>query len=198
MQINILSEYGVGEAIYGLGLSYGRTSDLEDEDLTLADVEELGDSLYTTALSLAGKGEGHDKFLRMLMVTLDIKAPLYWWKEFDTYKIGTVAQSESTMHTLMKKPIVARMFAGGMDEWMLEHLEAFRQSGDFTALNRHLPHSFLQRRVVMTSYATLANIIRQRRRHKLMAWRLFCDAVLHGVEHPDLLDKAVNHASTEE
>lgn len=197
MKITILSEYGSGEALCGLGLSYGMTSDLDERGVTITEMGNLADSLYTTALSLAGKGEGHDKFLRMYMVTLLIEAPLYWWKQFDTYKIGTVAQSESTMHTLMKKPISVDMFEGGLADHLLEHLEELRQSGDFDALNRHLPHSFLQQRIVMTNYAALANIIRQRRRHKLAEWRLFCDAVLRGVEDPDLLGKAVGHVSTE-
>ncbi|MFQ8737578.1 MAG: hypothetical protein ACLSAH_17615 [Bilophila wadsworthia] len=100
MKTTILSEYGFHEALLGMGLSHGKTSGI----ISLWDIRDDA-SLKERALKLAGLGSGHDKFLRMIVVTLDITAPLYWWKQFDTYKVGTVAQSESTMHTLMKKPL---------------------------------------------------------------------------------------------
>lgn len=181
MNVKILSEYGVNEALHGLGLSHGKTSGLPFNDATCI-------KMLPRADKLAGLGKGHDKFLRMCMVTLDITAPLYWWKEFDTYKVGTVAQSESTMHTLMKNPITPDMFEGDVVGrlacWAYERL---RRMGKFDELNTFLPQSFLQRRIVMTNYAALANIIRQRTGHKLKEWAVFNTAVYSGVEFPEWL-----------
>ena len=185
MKTTILSEYGFHEALLGLGLSHGKTSGIT----SLWDIRDDA-SLKERALKLAGLGKGHDKFLRMIVVTLDITAPLYWWKQFDTYKVGTVAQSESTMHTLMKKPLTPEMFEGGLADLLLGHLEELRQRGDFATLNRHLPQSFLQRRIVQTNYAALANIIVQRTGHKLPEWKTFIESVLWGVQRPELLRKA--------
>ena len=92
MKTTILSEYGFHEALLGMGLSYGKTSGVT----SLWDIRDDA-GLKERALKLAGLGKGHDKFLRMIVATLDVTAPLYWWKQFDTYKIGTAAQSESTM-----------------------------------------------------------------------------------------------------
>ena len=89
MKTTILSEYGFHEALLGMGLSHGKTSGIT----SLWDIHNDA-SLKERALKLAGLGSGHDKFLRMIVVTLDITAPLYWWKQFDTYKVGTVAHEE--------------------------------------------------------------------------------------------------------
>ena len=182
MKIEVLSEYGFFESLLGLGLSHGLTSSSTIDDVAMDPTRLKG-----IALSLAGKGHGHDKFLRMMTVTLDITAPLYWWKEFDTYKVGTVAQSESTMHTLMDKPFELGMFEGGMGLETLHHLERARQSGDFEYVNRNLPQSFLQRRIIMTNYAALHNILNQRKGHKLREWSEFIHGVLDGVGHAALL-----------
>ena len=139
------------------------------------------------AEKLSGLGGGHDKFLRSIMVNMAITAPMYWWKQFDTYKVGTVTQSESTMHTLMVFPINARMFEGEISPVFIKTLEDFRLAGDFDALNRHLPQSFLQTRAVSTNYAALQNIIRQRQNHKLPEWSLFVEEVLKQCRYPKLL-----------
>lgn len=184
MNVHVLSEYGFHEALLGMGLSYGKTS-----AASLRDIRDVA-SLKERALKLAGLGKGHDKFLRMIVVTLDVTAPLYWWKHFDTYKVGTVAQSESTMHTLMQTPLTPERFEGGLADHLLAHLEELRQRGDFVTLNRHLPQAFLQRRIVQTNYAALANIVVQRKGHKLPEWKTFIDAVLWGVQRPEVLRKA--------
>lgn len=188
MKTTILSEYGFHEALLGMGLSHGKTSGIT----SLWDIRDDA-SLKERALKLAGLGKGHDKFLRMIVVTLDITAPLYWWKQFDTYKVGTVAQSESTMHTLMKNPLTPEMFEGGLADPLLGHLEELRQRGDFATLNRHLPQAFLQRRIVQTNYAALAGIVCQRKGHKLPEWKAFTESVLWGVQRPELLRKAAHH-----
>lgn len=190
MRVAIISEYGIEEALLGLGLSYGLTSGYYE---TMP--PEVKETLYNRAVKLAGKGHGHDKFLRVLTVTLDIEAPLYWWAQFDTYKIGTVAQSESKMHTLMKRPLIEQMFTSIHSE-ELEYLECLRQTGNFDTLLARLPMGFLQRRIVTTNYATLREIIIQRHKHKLEEWHIFCDRVWESCLYTEFLgmfsDSAIN------
>lgn len=188
MNVLIFHESGEQAALYGLGLSFGVTSNIDPVDFMYTTLHEgVANRLLMRARRLSGLGNGHDKFLRMLRVDLLITAPLYWWKQFDTYKVGTVTQSESTMHTLMKSPITQNMFESGLHPDILNILENMRLAGNFDGLNNLLPHSFLQTRMVSTNYAVLQNIIRQRRGHKLREWREFISTVLGQCNHPDLL-----------
>ena len=171
MKVTIINENGMEEALFGLGLSFGITSGHQDFHGLPEEKKKL---LARRAVLLAGKGKGHDKFLRMLSVTLDITAPVYWWNQFDTYKVGTTAQSESKMHTLLKSPLQPDHFEGGIEPCFLERLETAREQKDFDFLLRHLPMSFLQRRIVTANYAVLRNILEQRHDHKLWEWRFFC------------------------
>lgn len=186
MKVVIFEEGGADAALYGLGLSFGLTSGILPCSLTKGN-DHLLERLWKRARKLSGLGDGHDKFLRMLRADMLITAPLYWWKQFDTYKVGTVTQSESTMHTLMKSPITQNMFEGEIDPVFLKVLEGFRLAGDFDALNSHLPHSFLQTRVVSTNYAVLQNIIKQRHDHKLVEWQDFCTQILNQAMYPEFL-----------
>jgi len=138
---------------------------------------------------LCRAGTDHRKFLRMIVVYADITAPLYWWKEYDTYKVGTVANSCSTMHNITDKEFTESDFS-------CEHIEG---SGRFTLselidlLNEYrqdyielhdketwysiiqlLPSSYNQKRTVMLNYEVLANIYKSRKNHKLDEWREFC------------------------
>lgn len=188
MKVIIFHESGEQAALYGLGLSFGVTSNIDPVDFMYTTLHEgVANRLLMRARRLSGLGNGHDKFLRMLRVDLLITAPLYWWKQFDTYKVGTVTQSESTMHTLMKSPITQNMFESGLHPDILNILENMRLAGNFDGLNNLLPHSFLQTRMVSTNYAVLQNIIRQRRGHKLREWREFISTILGQCNHPDLL-----------
>ena len=139
---------------------------------------------------LCKAGTDHRKFMRMLTVYVDITAPLYWWKEFDTYKVGTVANSCSTMHKIHAKEFT-------LDDFSHEHLsEASMYALNVTlaALNANrvifnvlgekeawwqmiqlLPSSFNQKRTVMLNYEVLANIRKSRKGHKLDEWHAFCD-----------------------
>lgn len=188
MNVLIFHESGEQAALYGLGLSFGVTSNIDPVDFMYTTLHEgVANRLLMRARRLSGLGNGHDKFLRMLRVDLLITAPLYWWKQFDTYKVGTVTQSESTMHTLMKSPITQNMFESGLHPDILNILENMRLAGNFDGLNNLLPHSFLQTRMVSTNYAVLQNIIRQRRGHKLREWREFISTILDQCNHPDIL-----------
>ena len=185
MEVKILREAGIDEALYGLGLSYGLTSvHGMDSVMYLPDIRMR---LLRRAKALAKMGDGHNKFLRQLQVWLDIKAPLYWWKQMDQYKVATVTQSESTMHTLMKRPLTQDDFEGGiMQSWLVE-LNEHIDVKDFDWVNRHLPQSFLQKRILSMSYATARNIIEQRHKHKLVEWEMFINAIISQAGYPEYL-----------
>jgi hypothetical protein len=150
---------------------------------------EIGEKDKELMLKLIKAGPEHSKFLRMLPVYLEIKAPLYWWKQFDTYKVGTVTCSESTMHTLTHKPLELtdfEIYDTGSDEAisvmqnlieyinkLIEEYKFSKGVNEFDAIIRLLPESYLQKRYVKTNYAVLANIVKQRKGHKLSEWALF-------------------------
>lgn len=154
---------------------------------------KLGKNDLNLMKSLVKAGSDHGKFLRMINVTVDITAPLYWWKEFDTYKIGTVANSCSTMHK-----IAAKVF--DLDDFSHEHLWgdsenaledvveqlnfariAFLETKDksyWWEMIQLLPSSYNQRRTVMLNYEVLRRMYHARKAHKLDEWRItFCDWV---------------------
>lgn len=158
-------------------------------------VYTIGDADYTLMKQLAGAGASHAKYRRYINVTVDITAPLYWWKEFDTYKVGTVANSESTMHTITNRPLTFEDFAIDYikdEPDLAAHFREFiyrindlrdeyivlKESGDQKYARRtwyqiiqFLPSSFLQKRTVQLNYEVLAHIWKDRKNHKLDEWR---------------------------
>ena len=140
---------------------------------------------------LAVSGSDHRKFLRQVFVTVDITAPLYWWKEFDTYKVGTVANSTSTMHKIHAKAFERddfshdRLDEGGLAllDATVAYLEAERQKFLADKEDRQpwhnmiqmLPSSYNQMRTVTLNYENLINIYYARRNHKLAEWHTLCD-----------------------
>jgi len=174
MDIEIIEESGYENALRGIGMSYDR------ENILLSD-------LHSTALILAPKNGGHNKFLESLNVSIRINAPLYFWKEFDTYRAGITKQSESTMHTITKREFKKEHFEGGYTGVTFETLndlnwirtQFFSPSNSkkncFDMIIKRLPSSFLQARRITTNYKTIANMIYQRRNHKLMEWIDFVD-----------------------
>ncbi len=143
---------------------------------------------------LAVSGSDHRKFLRQVFVSVDINAPLYWWKEFDTYKVGTVANSTSTMHKIHTKAFSRddfshdRMDEGGLAllDATIAYLEAERQKFLADKENRQpwhnmiqsLPSSYNQMRTVTMNYENLINIYYARRNHKLAEWHVLCDWIV--------------------
>lgn len=143
---------------------------------------------------LAVSGSDHRKFLRQVFVTVDITAPLYWWKEFDTYKVGTVANSCSTMHKIHAKAFERddfshdRLDEGGLAllDATVAYLEAERQKFIADKEDRQpwhnmiqmLPSSYNQMRTVTLNYENLINIYYARRNHKLAEWHTLCDWIL--------------------
>ena len=152
----------------------------------------LGENDLSLATRLAKAGSDHRKFLRQIMVSMDITAPLYWWKEFDTYKVGTVANSTSTMHKIQAKEFTRDDFsmermtgdALNMMDAVIACLEAerkvFNETKDKAAWHNMiqlLPSSFNQMRTVTMNYEVLINIYYARRHHKLAEWHVLCDAI---------------------
>ena len=154
----------------------------------------IGEADHKLMTSLAKGGAVHAKYRRMIPVFLTINAPLYWWKEFDTYKVGTVANSCSTMHKIHSKEFT-------MDDFSREHLmtgsmfqlhrvvdllnearECYLESEEPTTKKAYwwqmiqlLPTSYNQKRTVMLNYEVLVNIYHSRKNHKLDEWHTFCD-----------------------
>ena len=149
----------------------------------------LGDNDLSLASRLAKAGSDHRKYLRQIIVSMDISAPLYWWKEFDTYKVGTVANSCSTMHKIQAKEFTRADFScEKMSEGALTVLDsvisfmegerlAFIETKDkahWHNMIQLLPTSYNQLRTVTLNYEVLINIYRARRYHKLDEWKILC------------------------
>lgn len=142
------------------------------------------------AMRLAKAGSDHRKYLRMVFVSVDVTAPLYWWKEYDTYKVATVANSTSTMHKIHSKPFSMDDFScdhmtDGTKKFMetvVAELENIRlrfketkSKEDWYDMIQLLPSSYNQMRTCTFNYETLINIYRARKNHKLAEWHTFCD-----------------------
>lgn len=175
--------------------SYFGPDYLEDENTYVKSF--IGSNDLDLMKRLRNAGTDHRKYMRMIVVYCDITAPLYWWKEFDTYKVGTVANSCSTMHKIQAKEFT-------LDDFSHEHIlcETFTGlvnpttllNGIVDALNQNrklyletkdkkywwqmiqlLPSSYNQKRTIMLNYEVLANIYKSRKNHKLDEWHTFCD-----------------------
>ena len=164
-------------------------SDSSWENLSGREVYLIGEGDLALMSKLRKAGTDHGKFMRMITIYVHITAPLYWWKEFDTYKVGTVANSCSTMHKIHAKPFTLDDFShehltAESREVLLKIIEALNLSRDkFLETNdktfwwqmiQLLPSSYNQMRTVMLSYEVLANMYKSRKNHKLNEWREFC------------------------
>lgn len=166
-----------------------------DEDYFKEDIFCIGKNDFELMQRLARAGTDHRKFMRMIVVYVDVTAPLYWWKEFDTYKVGTVANSESTMHTISKRDLTLDDFSHDhiYDDmttepsslkaltFVIDTINQYRRlykvsgaKGDWWQIIQLLPSSFNQKRTVQLNYEVLSNIYHARKNHKLTEWREFC------------------------
>ena len=161
----------------------------------------VGDNDLDLMKRLRKAGTDHRKFMRMITVYVDLTAPLYWWKEFDTYKVGTVANSCSTMHKIQDKEFT-------MEDFSHEHLDSLNRSILFQIIKtlnadrltyldskdkqwwwnmiQLLPSSYNQKRTVMLNYEVLANIYKSRKNHKLDEWHEFCHWI-EGLPYSELI-----------
>ena len=166
--------------------SWNRMDSRYDEDGNFI----LGENDRNLARRLVRAGSDHRKFIRQIFVSVDFDAPMYWWKEYDTYKIATVANSTSTMHKIAAKPFELDDFSHDhMNETALESLKAtiavleqlrqeYLQSKDkqvWYSMIQLLPTSYHQLRTCSFNYETLVNIYHARRNHKLEEWHTVCD-----------------------
>lgn len=191
---NPMNSWGKSDSYYPEEYRYG--------DLP-SDAVDIGDNDLNLMKRLCSAGTDHRKFMRMITVYVDITAPLYWWKEFDTYKVGTVANSCSTMHKIHAKKFTLEDFSC---EHLIDHYEDPSMNLNYSykypkavmqdlinILNHYrrwyletkdkkywwqliqlLPSSYNQRRTVMLNYEVLTNIYKSRRNHKLDEWVKFC------------------------
>ena len=151
----------------------------------------LGENDLSLAKRLRNAGTSdHRKYLRQVMLSVDITAPMYWWKEYDTYKVATVANSTSTMHKIHSKPFeiddfshdhltenglkVLRVLVDEMEKIRLEYVET-KDKALWYDLIQLLPSSYNQMRTCTLNYETLINIYKSRKHHKLDEWRSFCE-----------------------
>ena len=199
MELNYTSVYNFEGAFRGMRApmnSWDKSDSVFTNDKTI-----IGENDLRLAQKLIQAGAEHAKFMRQIFVSVDITAPIYWWKEMDTYKVSTVSNSTSTMHKLSSKPITINDFSfDNLDlvmtagkNWELtlnEYLtyqiiptcERLRQNFIKTkdkrywlALIQLLPESYNQTRTWTANYAILRNIYFQRKNHKLQEWHQFCD-----------------------
>ncbi len=151
----------------------------------------LGENDLSLAKRLRNAGTSdHRKYLRQVMLSVDITAPMYWWKEYDTYKVATVANSTSTMHKIHSKPFeiddfshdhltenglkVLKGLVDEMEKIRLEYVET-KDKALWYDLIQLLPSSYNQMRTCTLNYETLINIYKSRKHHKLEEWRSFCE-----------------------
>ena len=163
---------------------------------------EIGENDYKLLKNLTIAGPEHRKWNRMITVTMDITAPLYWWKEYDTYKVGTVANSCSTMHKIQAKKFE-------ISDFSVEHLRSLRvmhevidelnfyrdkfnkdkKKEDWWEMIQLLPTSYNQKRTVHLNYEVLGTIYHQRRHHKLDEWQVFCDTLEMLIPYGEFITK---------
>lgn len=175
---------------------------------------DIGPNDRDLMVRLRNAGTDHRKFMRMIVVYLDITAPLYWWKEFDTYKVGTVANSCSTMHKIHAKEFTfddfshEKLINSACMEIQEQHIrispiqalattieclnsyrDLYLQTKDkkyWWQMIQLLPSSYNQKRTVMLNYEVLANMYKSRRNHKLDEWHIFCDWI-EGLPYSELI-----------
>lgn len=150
----------------------------------------FGENDLSLAKRLCSAGTDHRKFVRMIFVTVDVTAPMYWWKEYDTYKVGTVANSTSTMHKITSKPFELSDFSvdhmndegikamesiiDTLEDLRLRYIETKDKELWYTIIQL-LPSSYNQMRTCTLNYENLCNIYYARRNHKLAEWHTYCD-----------------------
>lgn len=162
----------------------------------------LGDNDADLVRRLVAAGSDHRKFLRQIFVSVDITAPLYWWKEYDTYKVATVANSTSTMHKIHSKPFdISDFSADHMTEKTLafmgtvvDELEKIRlryietkSKEDWYDMIQLLPSSYNQMRTCTFNYETLRNIYFARKDHKLAEWHTVCDWIVNELPYSSVM-----------
>lgn len=191
MLIKNVKTFNLENAILGMRFPM-QSEKLSDSYLSPTPSFVLGEKDQNLAVKLVAAGTDHSKFLRQIFVSAEITAGLYWWKEFDQYKIGTTTNSESTMHRLAKNPITIENFSFSdfpfynkrieetvnyLEELRLEYLRT-KDKRVWELLIQLLPSAWNQKRLWTGSYANLLNIEVARRNHKLKEWQYFRETMI--------------------
>mgnify|MGYP004604150111 FL=1 len=173
----------------------------KEHDCTPYHCYEIGENDLALMRKLFTAGHPHRKYLRQIFVAMDITAPLYWWKEFDTYKVGTTANSCSTMHKIAAKEFELSDFStehlvglsiaalqGVLDVMNLErkHFLVTHDKDCWWQMIQLLPSSYNQRRTVTMTYENVMNMLDYREGHKLDEWREFCE-ILRALPHVEVI-----------
>ena len=204
IKIENVDVYGFEAAIRGMRnpLNSWAKSDSVTKERFCYDTEKVIDEFYIgkndlkLMKNLVVAGTDHSKFMRMITVTMDITAPMYWWKEASTYKVGTVRNSCSTMHTIHKKEFTLEDFSC---EYLVKEnihelnnvickLNKYREK--YLNWNEHdlyMPSSYNQRSTVQLNYAVLRNIYHSRKAHKLDEWKIFCKWIEKELPYSELI-----------
>lgn len=196
MKVIIRNEAGYEEALYGLSLSF------KDREIPYKKwwVNDRKYKMKKISEAQHKRDGGHNKFLESIMVWVEVEAPRGWWQEFDTYRVGVTKQSDSTMHTIQRRPLHRGDFTEGTDDSIIERFNEILEeatdgfedgsmlTGDaLQVVKWNIPEGFLQNRMVCLNYKTLRNIFLQRKTHRLKQWQIFIDEVRTQCEHPELL-----------
>lgn len=186
MKATVLRECGYEEALRGMAYSYKDSATDPNVWWPLQ-----FDRAIKRAVALAHRSGGHNKFLESIGLWIDIQGSRTWWSEMDTYRVGITKQSESTMHTLAKRPPTPEDFEEGTHPRIIQTFTELwpEIKGDINSLKKALPEGFLQRRIVHLNYKQLQNIYYQRHDHRLLAWREMLSQVLSQIEHPEFIKK---------
>lgn len=185
MEIRVLQEAGFEWACLGMSYSY------KDRKISLDEWwnDDRKLKAFARAYKLADKDGGHNKFLESMMVWFHVEATRSFWQEMDTYRVGVSKQSESTMHTLGKRPPEPCDFETYTDERVINAFISVWHDhhNDIMTLKESLPEGFLQSRVICTNYKALRNVINQRNGHRYKWWGTFVNCMRDQLEHPDLV-----------
>ena len=196
MRVKVLGEYGFEWALLGLSKSFKDRAIPHEVWWT----KERFEKLQVTSKGMAFNDGGHNKFLESIQVWIDIEAPRGWWQEYDTYRVGVTKQSDSTMHTIQRRPTTIEDYEEGTELHMIQAFNEIldQETAGFTNTGRlkgdslqrvkwNLLEGYLQSRVVNLNYKVLRGMFIQRWDHNLTQWQTFIHAMREQVEHPELL-----------
>ena len=167
----------------------------------------IGENDLKLLQQLTKAGSDHRKVLRQMMVSLDVTAPLYWWKEFDTYKVGVTTNSQSTMHKLCSRPLtyddfsfempsstwIVRVIIDNLNDRIRDYNEGMKQNKAlWRSIVQLLPSAYNQKRTVTMNYEVILNMYQQRKHHKLREWQEFCAYMYDNLPYFKLLVDTIN------
>lgn len=195
IRIDNLNIYGIESAMRGMRNPLNSWHLNDTTDIF------IGDNDLKLLLNLCKAGADHRKVLRQMLISCDITAPLYWWKEFDTYKVGVISNSQSTMHKLCSRPLTVHDFSFEDmhdQEWivgvLLDNLNSRirdykadqkQNKGLWRTIIQLLPCAYNQTRTITMNYENVLNMYQQRKNHKLSEWREFCEYLYNNLPYFD-------------